>query len=208
MLKTKDDFENINDRCQTIIDSYDIFSDMSLWLENHQSLFNQINIQPRGLPDIANSNFEGIKYEFISKFHHLYTKVKYEYNILNEKSHLDTIIYFLEKMNSYMLGHYLDYEIIMNVESPKFYYLLGMAFDELQNRGNKWLDLVEYQCKSCELHQYFFVGNYDGSYLHLQFKIENEIVLDINECEILKCLVPSNLNTEKQVFLNTELPPF
>ena len=81
-------------------------------------------------------------------------------------------------------------------------------FDELQKRGNRWLDLVESQCECCERHQYFFVGNNDGSYLHLQFKIENEIVLDINECGLLKCLVPSHINIEKQVFLNTELPQF
>lgn len=37
-------------------------------------------------------------------------------------------------MNSYMLGHYLDYDTIMNIESPTFFYLLGMAFDDLQNR--------------------------------------------------------------------------
>lgn len=208
MIKTKGDFEEANIICQSIIDKYDIFSDMPLWLEEHQSLFNQINIQPKGLPGIANSNFEGVIYEFISKFHQLYKTIYHDYNILNERSHLETIIYFLEEMNSYMLGQYLDYELIMNNENPTFYYLLGMAFDELQNRGNKRLDLVKSHCESCNQHQYFFIGNNDGSYLHLQFNVENDIVLDVNECEILKCLVPSRIDTEKQVFLNTELPPF
>jgi hypothetical protein len=208
MIKTKGEFEEANIICQSIIDKYDRFSDMLLWLEKHQSLFNQINIQPKGLPGIANSNFEGIKYEYISKFHQLYSKVKYEYNIINEKSHLDAVIHFIEQMNSYMIGHYLDYDTIMNIESPKFYYLLGMAFDNLQYRGNTRLDLVKSYCESCNRHQYFFVGNNDGSYLHLQLNVENDIVLDLNECELLKCLVPSLIDTEKQVFLNTELPPF
>jgi hypothetical protein len=208
MLKTKTDFEEVNKICQSFIENYDIFSDMPLWLDEHKSLFNQINIQPKGLPGIANSNFDGIKYKYISKFHQLYSKVKYEYNILNEKSHLDVIIHFIEQMNSLMLGHYLDNDKIMNHENPTFYYLVGMAFDELQYRGNNRLDLVKSHCESCDRHQYFFIGNNDGSYLHLQFKVENNIVLDVNECELLKCLVPSHIDTEKQVFLNTELPPF
>jgi hypothetical protein len=83
-----------------------------------------------------------------------------------------------------------------------------MAFDNLQYRGNTRLDLVKSHCESCNRHQYFFVGNNDGSYLHLQLNVENDIILDVNECELLKCLVPSLIDTEKQVFLNTELPPF
>lgn len=208
MLKTKSDFEEANLICQSIMDNYDIFSDMPLWLEEHKSLFNQINIQPKGVPGIANSNFEGVKYEFISKFHRLYKTVYHDYNILNEKSHLEAVIYFLKEMNSYMLGHYIDYDFIMNKEAPTFYYHLGMAFDELQNRGNTKLNLLKSNCSSCKLDQYFFVGNNDGSYLHLQFKIEDNIVLDINECEVLKCLIPIQLDAEKQVFLDIELPPF
>jgi hypothetical protein len=208
MLKTKTLFKECDILCQSIIENYDMFSDISLWLDEHKSLFNQINIQPKGLPGIANSNYEGIRYEYISKFHQLYSKVKYEYKILNEKSHLETIIYFLEQMNSLMLGHYLDNDTIMNNENPTFYYLLGMAFDELQYRGNNRLDLVKSHCESCNQNQFLFVGNNDGSYLHLQFKVENDTVLDVNECEFLKCLVPSHIDTEKQVFLNTELPPF
>lgn len=111
-------------------------------------------------------------------------------------------------MNSYMLGHYLDSDIIMNYECPKFYCLLGMGFEELQYRGNIRLNVVESLCKNCDQHQYFFVGNNDSSYLHLQFNIDNDTVLDINECQILSCQVPIEINTEKQVFLNKELPPF
>ena len=208
MLKTKVEFEETNIICQSIIDNYDIFSDMLFWLEEKRFFFNQINIQPKGLLGIANSNFEGIKYEYISKFHQLYSKVKYEYNILNEKSHLDTIIHFIEQMNSYMLGRYLDYDTIMNIENPTFYYLLGMAYDELQSRGNTRLDLIKSHCESCDRCQYFFIGNTDRSYLQLQFKVDKNVVLDISECEVLKCLVPIEIDTEKQVFLNRELPSF
>ena len=208
MLKTKTDFDEVNLICQSIIDNYDIFCDMHLWIDEHMSLFNQINIQPKGLPGIANSNFEGVKYEYISKFHRLYKTVYYDYNILNEKTHLEAIIYFLEEMNSFLIGHYLDYDTIMDIESPKFFYLLGMAFDELQFRGNTKLELAKSNCNSCDRDQYFFIGNNDGSYLHLQFKVENDVVLNVKECEILRCLVPAHIDTEKQVFLNAELPPF
>ena len=118
MLKTKNIFKECDILCQSIIENYDIFSDIPLWLDENKSLFNQINIQPKGLPGIANSNFEGIKYEYISKFHQLYSKVKYEYNILNEKFHLDVIIHFIEQMNSLMLGHYLNNDTIRNEIIP------------------------------------------------------------------------------------------
>jgi hypothetical protein len=199
MIKSKVEFEEANIICKSIIDKYDIFSDMPLWLKEQKSLFNQINIQPKGLPGIANSYFEGVKYEFISKFHQLYKKVYHDYNILNERSHLESIIYFLEDMNSYMLGHYLDSDIIMNYESPTFYYLLGMAFDELQKRGNYKLQVKKMYCKNGHEDYYFFLGNKDSSYLQLQFKIENGIVRDIFEYELFKFDEPLNLDTTKRI---------
>lgn len=202
MIKTKSEFEEANILCQSIIDQYDIFSDMLFWLEAHQSLFNQINIQPKGLPGIANSNFGGVTYEFISKFHRLYKTVYHDYNILSERSHLETIIYFLEEMNSYMIGHYLDSDIIMNYESPTFYYLLGMAFDELQVRGNSKLQVEKMYCKNSHDNYYCFVGNKDSSYLQLQFIIENGKVRDILEYELFKCDMPLNVDTPKRINFN------
>ena len=38
--------------------------------------------------------------------------------------------------------------------------------------------------------------------------IEDNTVLDIKECKVLKCDVPIEINTEKQIFLNTEYPLF
>ena len=208
MLKTKNEFEEANEKCQSIIENFDIYSDMPLWLKEHKSLFNQINIQPKGLHGICNSNFEGIKYEYISKFHSLYEKTDYEWNILDHMPHEIAIMYFFEQMNAFMLGHYLAEEYYMGKDRPDFFYSLGNAFQELQNRGNTELVAQEMYCPSCNKMDYFFMGNVDNSYLHLIFKLDNRTVIDFVECRELKCNLPIEIDPEKQVFLDTELPPF
>jgi hypothetical protein len=56
--------------------------------------------------------------------------------------------------------------------------------------------------------QYFFIGEYDESYLHLVFKLEKGIVKHLIECRELKCDMPNFLDPKKQVFVNTEKSPF
>jgi hypothetical protein len=56
--------------------------------------------------------------------------------------------------------------------------------------------------------QYFFKGTKDGSYLHLNFKLEDGIVKDLIECREAKCVLPQEIDTGKQVFLDTITPPF
>lgn len=208
MLKTKSDFEEANIICQSIIDKYDIFSDMPLWLEEHKSLFNQINIQPKGRMAIANANYEGIRYEYISKFHSLYEKTDYEWNILDHMPHDIAIMYFFEQMNAFMLGHYLTEEYYMGKDQPDFFYSIGNAFQELQNRGNTKLIAQEMYCPSLDKMEYYFMGNKENSFLHLIFKIENKKVIDLIECSDLKSNLSIEINPEKQVFLDTELPSF
>jgi hypothetical protein len=201
MLKTKGEFEETNIICQSILDNYDIFSDMLLWLGKHQSLFNQINIQPKGRMAIANANYEGIIYEHIAKFHSLYEKTEYEWNILDHMPHDIAIMYFFEQMNAFMLGHYLTEEYYMGKDRPDFFYSIGNAFQELQNRGNTKLIAQEMYCPSYNQMEYYFMGNRENSYLHLIFKIENKKVIDLIECGDLKSNLPIEINPEKQVFL-------
>ena len=208
MLKTKSDFEEANIICQSIIDKFDIFSDIPLWLVEHKSLFNQINIQPKGRMAIANANYEGIRYVYISKFHSLYEKTDYEWNILDHMPHDIAIMYFFEQMNAFMLGHYLTEEYYMGKDQPDFFYSIGNAFQELQNRGNTKLIAQEMYCPSLDKMEYYFMGNKENSFLHLIFKIENKKVIDLIECSDLKSNFPIEINSEKQVFLDTELPPF
>ena len=39
-------------------------------------------------------------------------------------------------------------------------------------------------------------------------KLENGIVKDLIECRESKCVLPHDIDTEKQVFLDTKTPPF
>ena len=178
------------------------------WLEEHKNLYKRFNIQPGKLPAIAGCNFEGVKYENISKFHSLYHKINFEYNILDHKSHEEAIVYFFEQMNSYMIGHYLTEEYYMGMDLVDFFYSLGNAFQELQDRGNKQLYTEIVECSNCNMKQYFFKGIKDGSYLHLIFKLENGIVKDLIECREAQCTLPNNIDTEKQVYFDTITPPF
>jgi len=206
MLKI--DYEIADNNCEIILNKFDFFGGTKEWLSNYKSLYTRFNIQPGNLPAIADCNFEGVKYENISKFHSLYKKLSFEYNILDHKSHEETIVYFFEQMNSYMIGHYLTEECYMGLDLVDFFYSLGNAFQELQNRGNKQLYTEIVECSNCNMKQYFLKGTKDGSYLHLSFKLENGIVKDLIECREANCFLPQEIDTEKQVFLDTITPPF
>lgn len=206
MLKI--DYEIADNNCTTILNEFDVFGDTKEWLSNYKSLYNHLNIQPGNLPAIADCNFEGVKYENISKFHSLYQKMSFEYNILDHKSHEEAIVYFFEQMNSYMIGHYLTEEYYMGMDLSEFFYSLGNAFQELQDRGNNHLYTEIVECSNCNMKQYFFKGTKDDSYLHLLFKLENGMVKDLIECREGQCNLPNNIDTLKQVFLDTMTPPF
>jgi hypothetical protein len=203
----KVDYQIADSFCQSIIIGLSI-GNQQAWLEKHKNLYLRFNIQPGKLPAIANCNFEGIKYENISKFHRLYHKLNFEYNILDHKSHEEAIVYFFEQMNSYMIAHYLTEEYYMGLDLVNFFYSLGNAFQELQDRGNKQLYPEIVECSNCKMKQYFFKGTKEDSYLHLIFKLENGIVKDLIECREAKCDLPQEIDTEKQVFLDTTTPPF
>lgn len=205
---TKNDYLNSDIICCSIINNFDVFEDRKEWLIKYKPLFKRFNIQVGTLPAIADSNFEGIKYENIAKFHSLYQKLNFEYHILDYKSHEEAIVYFFEQMNSYMIGHYLTEEYYMGVDLVDFFYCLGNAFQELQNRDNKQLYTEIVECSNCNMKQYFFIGTKDDSYLHLIFKLENGIVKDLIECREAKCILPHEIDTNKQVFLDTTTPPF
>lgn len=204
----KSDYKIADVLCENILSDFDVFADMQDWLKKYKQLYNKVNIQPVNLPAIANCNFEGVRYEYIAKFHGLYEKTDYEYHILDHKSHEEAIVYFFEQMNSFMIGHYLTEEYYMGMDVPDFFYSLGNAFQELQNRGNERLYAEVLECCSCKQKQYFLKGNKDCSYLHLIFKIENGVVNDFIECRELKCELPVNINPENQVFIDTITPPF
>jgi hypothetical protein len=204
----KIEYQITDSNCAKVLNEFDVFADMLEWLNMHNQLYKKVNIQPGNLPAIADCNFEGIKYENISKFHRLYHKLNFEYNILDHKSHEEAIVYFFEQMNSYMIAHYLTEEYYMGLDLVDFFYSLGNAFQELQDRGNKQLYPEIVECSNCKMKQYFFKGTKEDSYLHLIFKLENGIVKDLIECREAKCDLSQEIDTEKQVFLDTNTPPF
>ena len=205
---TKNDYLNSDIICCSIINNFDVFEDRKEWLIKYKPLFKRFNIQVGTLPAIADSNFEGIKYENIAKFHCLYQKLNFEYHILDYKSHEEAIVYFFEQMNSFMIGHYLTEEYYLGMDLVDFFYSLGNAFQELQDRGNKQLYSEMVECSNCRQKQYYFKGYNDDSYLHLIFKLENGMVKDLIECREAKCVLPNDIDTVKQVFLDTTTPPF
>lgn len=205
----KKDYEMTDLLCISIIQKEEErLIDPKAWLNKYKGLYSKFNIQPGKLPAIANCNFEGIRYENIARFHSLYHKLNFEYHILDHKSHEEAIVYFFEQMNAYMIGHYLSEEYYMGMDLVDFFYSLGNAFQELQDRGNKQLYTEIVECSNCNRKQYFFKGFKDDSYLHLIFKLENGIVKDLIECREAKYILPHNIDTNKQVFLDTKTPPF
>ena len=205
----KKDYEMADLLCISIIQKEEArLIDPKAWLNKYKGLYSKFNIQPGKLPAIANCNFEGIRYENIARFHSLFHKLNFEYHILDHKSHEEAIVYFFEQMNAYMIGHYLTEEYYMGMDLVDFFYSLGNAFQELQDRGNKQLYTEIVECSNCNRKQYFFKGFKDDSYLHLIFKLENGIVKDLIECRESKCVLPHDIDTEKQVFLDTITPPF
>jgi hypothetical protein len=205
----KKDYEMADLLCISIIQKEEErLIDPKAWLNKYKGLYSKFNIQPGKLPAIANCNFEGIRYENIARFHSLYHKLNFEYHILDHKSHEEAIVYFFEQMNAYMIGRYLTEEYYMGMDLVDFFYSLGNAFQELQDRGNKQLYTEIVECSNCNMKQYFFIGTKDGSYLHLIFKLENGIVKDLIECREAKCILPHDIDTNKQVFLDTITPPF
>ena len=205
------EYEIADNLCESLINNFNQFPDYEEvinWLWINKSLYNKINIQPKGRTAIASANYEGIRYENIAKFHSLYQKTEYEWNILDHMPHEIAIMYFFEQMNAFMLGHYLTEEYYMGKDQPDFFYSIGNAFQELQNRGNTKLIAQEMYCPSCDKMEYFFMGNFDNCYLHLIFKIEDKKVIDLVECRELKCNLPIEIDPEKQVFLDITSPPF
>lgn len=83
----QNDYTNADQLCNSIVNNFDVFGDREEWIMKYKPLFNRFNIQVGTLPAIADSNFEGIKYEYIAKFHRLYSKTKYEYSLLDHLPH-------------------------------------------------------------------------------------------------------------------------
>ncbi len=75
------DYQMADTICETIIQDFVSDGDITTWLSKYKSLYDRFNIAPKGLPAVANCNFEGVKYNKIAKFHSLYHQLMLKHRI-------------------------------------------------------------------------------------------------------------------------------
>lgn len=205
----KKEYEMSDLLCISIIQKEDErMNDPRAWLNKYKGLYIRFNIQPGKLPAIANCNFEGVRYENIAVFHKIYQKLQNEFTIVDTWKHADAIAYFFEELNLSMLVECLKQEYYNGMDYTDFIYQLAVAFTEMEFRGNLKTRTISCTCKQCCRQQYFFIGEKDGSYFDLTLFLENEKVIDIYECEEVKCMVPEELNLEKRIWIDPNKTPF
>jgi len=73
----KVDYQIADKFCEEALIVLQVDNDITIWLQENKSLFASISIQPSGLPSIADSNYDGVKYHFISQFHSIYKQLHY-----------------------------------------------------------------------------------------------------------------------------------
>ena len=64
-----------DNQCEKAIEDFKILTSVTDWLNQYSDLFNSVSIQPKGLPRITSSHFEGESFENIQLFAHLYDLV-------------------------------------------------------------------------------------------------------------------------------------
>jgi hypothetical protein len=158
------------------------------WLMDNEDLFTTVSIAPKGLPSIANANFQGRRYKNIYDFHSKYVQRKFEQGILNVMTHKDAVEYFISRMDLYALGKILDYREYSDVDKPFFLEKLNRVFDTFKERGNVKLAITNGVCKGCKNGHIAvaFVGDEDDTYIELMILSENNKVTDIFECNNFK----------------------
>ena len=77
-MKKEKDFCIANENAKEALKELMFDANKVKWLRKYQGLFKKVSIRPKGLPEIANCNLNGITYCFISEFHHEYQLVQHE----------------------------------------------------------------------------------------------------------------------------------
>ena len=177
-------YERANLLCWEVLIEGEETRDRDAWLAEYEDLFNSVSIAPEGLPSVANSNFNGKKYEHIFYFHNTYVKRKFESTILDNMSHSDAVEYFISRMDIIGLDIILDYREYADVSKKIFLEKLDAVFNVLKRRGNTRLNSTEGVCKGCQNghRTVAFIGNYEESYIELIILAEYQRVTDIFEC--------------------------
>ena len=69
------DFLIKDNQCEKAIDEFKTLTSVPEWLNQYSDLFDSVSIQPKGLPRITSSHFEGETFENVQLFAHLYDLV-------------------------------------------------------------------------------------------------------------------------------------
>ena len=69
------DFLIKDNQCEKAVKDFKILSSVPDWLSQYSDLCDAVSIQPKGLPRIKSSHFEGESFENIQLFAHLYDLV-------------------------------------------------------------------------------------------------------------------------------------
>ena len=77
-MKEEKDFCISNENAKEALKELMFDANKVKWLRKYQGLFKKVSIKPKGLPEIANCNLNGITYCFIIEFHHEYQLVQHE----------------------------------------------------------------------------------------------------------------------------------
>jgi hypothetical protein len=72
------DYLVANENCKEAIKELMFNGKKSKWLLKYKRLFKKVSIHPKGLPSVANANFDGFNYGFIRDFHYEYAQVLLE----------------------------------------------------------------------------------------------------------------------------------
>ena len=65
----------INDaRCELALSEFGNYYPVDNWVWKYMNLYSAITIHPEGLPPIAQCNYQGEHFKFISEFHTLFIK--------------------------------------------------------------------------------------------------------------------------------------
>ena len=199
----------INDKtCEDSLNNFYDRNDPDSWLKENELLFKSISIKPEGYPSIANSNFDGKFYRNISEFHKTYSKVEYEGKILDTKSHLDAIVYFIETMNYNRLDQYLVNNKYGDRYSSELIILLIGVFCRFKKVGEDRLFKYHGICNDSKREGFRFVGENTGNYIDLVITTENGIVSDIIDCNNFTTVSMIDQKVGKNIKFDTNDIPF
>jgi hypothetical protein len=186
--RSENEFYISDKTCEESVNDYNTTTDKLAWLAENRTLYNSISIRPEGLPSIASCCLNGKHYENISEFHEIYCDALSDENILDTKTHLEAVIYFIEKMNIQKLDELLLKQSYSSISKAKFIEELKGVFDRFNDSKDTILYAEPGVCQGCYngCGGFTFLSNKSRNYIDLIIKSEDSIVTDIFECSQFK----------------------